>query len=139
MPLDPELFLGQARRLANDAENEADHRSAINRAYYACHLVARDALCDALFGVDARGGRRLSHWTVINSVNKAPSGHWDARRLRRLKRMREVADYVTDSLHPEVRRVFERSQVANWEGLAAAALAVAGEVVPRLRRLPPAG
>ena len=135
MPLDPELFLGQARRLANDAENEADYRSAINRAYYACHLTARDAL----FGVDAGGGRRPSHWAVINSVNKAPSGHWDARRLRRLKKMREVADYVTDSSHPEVRRVFERSQVANWEGLAAAALAVAGEVVPRLRRLPPAG
>ena len=56
-----------------------------------------------------------------------------------MKRMREVADYVTDSSHPEVRRVFERSQVVDWEGLAAAALAVAGEVVPRLRRLPPAG
>ena len=135
MPLDPELFLGQARRLANDAENEADYRSAISRAYYACHLVARDAL----FGVDAGGGRRPSHWAVINSVNKAPSGHWDARRLRRLKRMREVADYVTDSSHLEVRRVFERSQVADWEGLAAAALAVAGETIPRLRRLPPAG
>ena len=135
MPLDPELFLGQARRLANDAENEADYRSAINRAYYACHLTARDAL----FGVDAGGGRRPSHWAVINSVNKAPSGHWDARRLRRLKKMREVADYVTDSSHPEVRRVFERNQVADWEGLAAAALAVAGEIVPRLRRLPPAG
>ena len=135
MPLDPELFLGQARRLANDAENEADYRSAISRAYYACHLVARDAL----FGVDARGGKRPSHWAVINSVNKVPSRHRDARRLRRLKRMREVADYVTDSLHPEVRRVFERSQVADWEGLAAAALAVAGEAIPRLRRLPPAG
>ena len=135
MPLDPELFLGQARRLANDAENEADYRSAINRAYYACHLTARDAL----FGVDAGGGRRPSHWAVINSVYKTPSGHWDARRLRRLKRMREVADYVTDSLHPEVQRVFERNQVVDWEGLAAAALAVAGEVVPRLRRLPPAG
>ena len=135
MPLDPELFLGQARRLANDAENEADYRSAINRAYYACHLTARDAL----FGVDAGGGRRPSHWAVINFVYKTSNGHWDARRLRRLKRMREVADYVTDSLHPEVRRVFERNQVADWEGLAAAALAVAGEVVPRLRRLPPAG
>ncbi len=53
--------------------------------------------------------------------------------------MREVADYVTDSLHPEVLRAFEESQVEDWEGLAAAALAVAGEVVPRLRRLPPAG
>ena len=135
MPLDPELFLGQARRLANDAENEADYRSAVSRAYYACHLVARDAL----FGVDAGGGRRPSHWAVINSVNKVPGRHWDAYLLQALKRMREVADYVTDSLHPEVRRVFERSQVADWEGLAAAALAVAGEVVPRLRRLPPAG
>ena len=135
MPLDPELFLGQARRLANDAENEADYRSAVSRAYYACHLVARDAL----FGVDAGGGRRPSHWAVINSVNKVPGRHWDAYLLQALKRMREVADYVTDSLHPEVRRVFERSQVADWEGLAAAALAVAGEVVPRLRCLPPAG
>ena len=135
MPLDPELFLGQARRLASDAENEADYRSAISRAYYACHLTARDAL----FGVDAGGGGRPSHWAVINSVDKVPGRHRDARRLRRLKRMREVADYVTDSSHPEVRRVFERSQVADWEGLAAAALAVAGEVIPRLRRLPPAG
>ena len=40
MPLDPELFLGQARRLERGAENEADYRSAISRAYYACHLVA---------------------------------------------------------------------------------------------------
>ena len=135
MPLDPELFLGQARRLANDAENEADYRSAINRAYYACHLVARDAL----FGVDAGGGRRPSHWAVINSVNKVPGRHWDAYLLQTLKRMREVADYVTASSHPEVRRVFERNQVVDWEGLAAVALAVAGEIVPRLRRLPPAG
>ena len=135
MPLDPELFLGQARRLANDAENEADYRSAINRAYYACHITARDAL----FGVDAGGGRRPSHWAVINSVDKAPSGRWDARLLQALKMMREVADYVTDSSHPEVRRAFEESQVADWEGLAAAALAVAGEIIPRLRRLPPAG
>ena len=135
MPLDPELFLGQARRLANDAENEADYRSAISRAYYACHLVARDAL----FGVDAGGGRRPSHWAAINSVDKVPGRHRDARRLRRLKSMREVADYVTDSSHPEVRRVFERSQVADWEGLAVVALAVAGALIPRLRRLPPAG
>jgi len=135
MPLDPELFLGQAQRLARGAENEADYRSAINRAYYACHLVARDAL----FGVDAGGGRRPSHLAVINSVDKAPSGHWDARLLQALKVMREVADYVTDSSHPEVRRAFEESQVEDWEGLAAAALAVAGALIPRLRRLPPAG
>ena len=135
MPLDPELFLGQAERLARGAENEADYRSAINRAYYACHLTARDAL----FGVDAGGGRRPSHWAIIEIVAKIEGHDEDANGLRLLKTMREVADYVTDSSHPEVRRAFEESQVEDWEGLAAAALAVAGEIVPRLRRLPPAG
>ena len=133
MPLDPELFLGQAQRLARTAENEADYRSAISRAYYACHLVARDAL----FGVDAAGGRRPSHWAVINSVGKAEENGAD--RLRRLKRMREVADYVTDSLHPEVQAVFANSRVSGWASLATRALAVADALIPRLRALPPAG
>ena len=135
MPLDPELFLGQARRLARDAENEADYRSAISRAYYACHLVARDAL----FGVDARGGRRLSHRAIIGIVAKIEGHDDDADGLRLLKTMREAADYVTDSLHPEVQDVFADSRVSDWAGLAARALAVAGALVPRLRRLPPAG
>lgn len=134
MPLDPELFLDQARRLAGDAENEADYRSAISRAYYACHLVARDAL----FGVDARGGGRPWRWRVINSVDKVPGLRYDARLLRTLKRMREVADYVTDSLHPEVQDVFADRRVSDWAGLAARALAAAGALIPRLRRLQPA-
>ena len=135
MPLDPGLFLGQAERLARDAENEADYRSAISRAYYACHLVARDVL----FGVDAGGGRRPSHWAVINSVDKVPGRRRDARKLRGLKWMREVADYITDSLHPEVQERFGAARVSDWAGLAARALAVAGTLIPRLRRLPPAG
>ena len=135
MQLDPELFLVQAERLAQTAENEADHRSAISRAYYACHLVARDAL----FGVDAGGGRRPSHSAVINSVARAPGQRQDARMLRRLKRMREVADYVTDSSHPDVQGVFAENRVADWASLAARALAVAGALIPRLRALPPTG
>lgn len=134
MPLDPEMFLGQARRLERGAENEADYRSAISRAYYACHLVARDAL----FGVDAGGGRRPSHWQVINSLDKVPRRQ-DARLLQTLKRMREVADYITDALHPEVQERFGAARVSDWEGLAAAALTVADVLIPRLRRLPQAG
>ncbi len=135
MPLDPERFLVQARRLARTAENEADHRSAINRAYYACHLVARDAL----FGVDAGGGRRPSHTAVIKSIATHPGGAEDADGLRELKAMREVADYVTDSSHPDVQRVFADGRVSDWAGLAARALATAGALVPRLRALPPGG
>ncbi len=135
MPLDPELFLVQAQRLAGTAENEADHRSAINRAYYACHLTARDAL----FGVDAGGGRRPSHWAVINSADRVPGLHQDARWLRELKSMREAADYVTDSSHPDVQRVFAENRVADWESLADWALAIAVALIPRLRTLPPTG
>ena len=135
MPLDPGLFLGQAERLARDAENEADYRSAVSRAYYACHLTARDAL----FGVDAGGGRRPSHWAVINSVDKVPGRRRDARKLRGLKWMREVADYITDSLHPEVQERFGAARVSDWAGLAARTLGVAGALIPRLRRLPPVG
>ena len=133
MPLDPELFLVQAQRLARTAENEADYRSAISRAYYACHLVARDAL----FGVDTAGGRRPSHQAVISSVGKAEENGAD--RLRRLKRMRETADYVTDSSHHEVQAVFVDSRVSDWASLAARALAVEGALIPRLRTLPPTG
>ena len=133
MPLDPELFLGQARRLAWTSENEADYRSAVSRAYYACHLVARDAL----FGVDAGGGRRPSHWAVINSVAKTEEN--DADRLRRLKRMREAADYVTDSSHPDVQSVFASGLASDWASLAARALAIAGALIPRLRTLQPTG
>ena len=135
MPLNPELFLVQAQRLARTAESEADFRSAVNRAYYACHLVARDAL----FGVDARGGRRPSHWAVINSVDKHPGQSQAARMLRELKAMREAADYVTDTLHPDVQRVFVEGRVSDWANLAARALAVADALIPRLRALPPTG
>ncbi len=131
MPLDPDLFLVQARRLARTAENEADYRSAISRAYYACHLTARDAL----FGVDAGGGGRPSHWAVINSVARAEENAAD--RLRRLKRVREVADYVTDSSHPEVQGVFANGRASDWASLAGRALAVAHRLIPRLRALQP--
>ena len=135
MPLDPELFLIQAQRLARAAENEADYRSAINRAYYACHLVARDAL----FGVDAGGGRRPSHWAVIQAVSKRPDGENSAYGLWTLKAMREAADYVTDSLHPDIQRVFAESRVSDWASLADWALSIADALIPRLRTLQPAG
>ena len=135
MPLDPERFLVQAQRLASTAENEEDHRCAINRAYYACHLAARDAL----FGVDAGGGKRPSHWAVIKAVAGHRGGEEDADDLRRLKRMREVADYVTDSSHPEVQGVFDKNSASDWASLADWALSVADAVIPRLRALRPAG
>ena len=53
--------------------------------------------------------------------------------------MREAADYVTDSSHPEVQRVFAENSVSDWAGLAARAPSVADAIIPRLRTLPPTG
>ena len=71
MALDPADFLAQAPLLM-EAGGEADYRSAINRAYYACHLMARDRL----FGLDAArwgGPRRPSHRAVVRALWRLPS------------------------------------------------------------------
>ena len=51
----------------------------------------------------------------------------------------EAADYVTDSLHPDVRRVFAENHVPDWASLADWALSIADALIPRLRTLPLAG
>ena len=39
--MDGRFFLGTAHFLSNDGNDEAAHRSAMSRAYYACFLVTR--------------------------------------------------------------------------------------------------
>ena len=71
MTLDPADFLAQAPLLM-EAGGEAGYRSAVNRAYYACHLMARDRL----FGLDAAqwGDRgRPSHRAVVRALRGRPS------------------------------------------------------------------
>ena len=67
------------------------------------------------------------------------SGEEDAEELRKLKAMREAADYVTDSSHPDVQRVFAENSVSDWASLADWALSIADAIIPRLRTLPPTG
>ena len=67
------------------------------------------------------------------------SGEEDAEELRKLKAMRETADYVTDSSHPEVQDVFAENSISDWAGLATRSLSVAGALIPRLRTMAPVG
>ena len=109
----------------------------MSRAYYACHLVARDRL----LGVDAGGrerSRRPSHRSVIAVAVASPESGVDAEQFNRLKLMRENADYVRDPDHPETRRLFAASNVRDWADLANEALSIARALLPRLRTLPPA-
>ena len=136
---DPDRFFAQAERLAQFGEGEEDHRSAISRAYYACHLTARDRM----FGVDGANwgtqGRRPSHYAVIAAAAKFPLIGIDSDRFERLKLMREKADYLRDPAHPEVASLFARYSIGSWSELAGEALVIARDLLPRLRRLLPAG
>ena len=135
MALDPADFLAQAPLLM-DADGEAGYRSAINRAYYACHLAARDRL----FGLDAAqwGDRgRPSHRAVISALQRFPSMRDPAKQLNRLRKTREIADYVRDDAHPEVRALFRLYGVASWRELAQISLQRAHDVFAALRSLPP--
>ena len=59
-------------------------------------------------------------------------------RFDRLKLMRENADYVRDSDHPQTRELFAAHGAHDWAGLANEALNIARVLLPRLRRLLPA-
>ena len=137
MALDPRGLLALAELLAAIGTEEA-YRSAINRAYYACHLLARDLL----FGLDAvllgAGSRRPSHLAVIDALRGRVSPVDIANDLRDLKRAREVADYVRDDEHPEVQRLFARHSVSGWEGLAGVALPLARATFAALEEALPA-
>ena len=127
MALDPAEFLAQAD-VAVATGTEAGYRSAVGRAYYACHLLARDRL----FGLDAAqwraSPRRPSHHAVINALRERVSTEDIARDLEDLKKMREVADYVRGDEHPELLAMFALQRVSGWEHMA-------GRALPRARAM----
>jgi len=134
MALDPADFLAQAPLLM-ETGGEAGYRSAINRAYYACHLAARDRL----FGLDAArwgGPVRPSHRAVVRALWRLPSMVEAADQLERLRRTREVADYVRDPLHPEAQDLFMKQGVSGWRELAQISLQRARDVFAALQSLP---
>ena len=133
MALDPAGFLAQAPLLM-EAGGEAGYRSAINRAYYACHLAARDCL----FEIDAAqwgGPGRPSHRAVVRSLRRLPSMGDASEQLERLRKAREIADYVRDTLHLEAQALFRLHGASDWRGLAQVSLLRAREAFAALQSL----
>ena len=135
MALDPADFLAQAPLLM-EVGGEAGYRSAVNRAYYACHLMARDRL----FGLDAAQwedtGRRPSHRAIVRALLRFPSMGDAAEQLDRLRQTREIADYVRDPLHPEVQTQFSLNGASDWREMTELSLLRARDVFAALRSLP---
>ena len=143
MPLfDPMGWLALGERLAKGS-TEAELRTAISRAYYACHIMARDRM----FGSDATGLRRkdremlardkrVSEHVVVSKAIATNSGMRSgaAKRLSdqlgELRSMREQADYHCNSDRDEIKELFRRSRVGGWPGMANTAVARAQSLVP---------
>lgn len=128
--------------------SEAELRTAINRVYYACLLLARDRL----FGDDkvglkrkdieklTRDKRNTEHAAVPSAilqntgVGKGPAKRL-ADQLNELRAMREQADYFRDSNRAEIQELFRRYNVGGWPGLARNAATKAKSLVSEIGAL----
>ena len=132
---DAEEFFTYGEAIVRGGGGEAASRTGVGRLYYSCHVEARDCM----FGVDAANwkgpGRRPSHRAVIIAAARTlPLESIDS--FRRLKEMREMADYVRDPAHPEMQALFAVNNAHDWADLADEALTIARDLLPLLRQLP---
>ncbi len=145
---DPYEFFRLGQRLLQTWNDEETHRTAIGRAYYACHLIARDAM----FGQDKKyltgtlkkrilGHRGGDHDTIVKAIAvhpRVPLGSLKtlSDQLGELKDARVQADYYCDPAHPGTLKLFTKYQVKDWNQLAHATLAIASHVLPNLKGIP---
>lgn len=146
---DPREFFRQGQRLAANAVNEADYRSAISRGYYSCFLVARDQL----FGIDGVGltagirrqitgsQRGGTHDAVIKGLaNNRLLRPQRAKRLSdqlgQLRNTRVQADYYRNPAHQRTVSIFTTYRVNNWADLAHATMTLASNLLPDLQSVP---
>jgi hypothetical protein len=147
---DPREFLLLSAQLCSGPSNEAASRTAVGRAYYACHLIARDQLYgpDGRLLTNARRKRFENRWSVEGGshefivagvAHSVPSSLGRAKRLSdrlaQLKDMRVQADYKCDPQDTNTQAIFARYGVTDWQSLATQALQLANSLFPELRRL----
>ncbi len=149
MPLfDPMECLTLGERLA-EGSTEAELRTAINRAYYACHLMARDRM----FGDDHAaltrtvrkslgGDKHASEHEIVSNAIKQNTGMRAgfAKRLSdelgELRSMRHQADYYRNSDREQIKgQLFQHYRVSGWSGLARTAMVKARSLVPDIGSL----
>ena len=116
-PLDPLSLLTLARKLGSERD-EASLRTAVNRAYYALFLVAREKT----YVVQTE----RAHSEVVTRIRNRSGGAQIAFWLRELFMLRNVADYELLPEDPTQR---------DWVANSRRALLLADRLLPRLQAL----
>jgi len=89
---DAEEFLELSKRLVCHEPNEAGYRTAINRAYYACHLIGCESTAKKGWFTPQYNGRdHAGLWRTLKGKNT-----WGYK-LQVLYELREHADYHIDT------------------------------------------
>jgi len=97
LSFDPKEYFTLGCSVAESAANEAAYRTAINRAYYACHLIGRESTLQKGWFVPTYSA--LDHKKLCR-VLKDKAGYGSGVKLLSLYVNREHADYHTGS-HPD--------------------------------------
>jgi len=116
LPFDPVRYLSLAQELALSTENEAKLRTAVGRAYYALHLLAREKL-----GIKPSS---KEHRIERNHLDKEDPGA--ALKMNALEGWRVVADYQLLPSDPTRH---------NWQENWAEVRDLVDDIRPRLERL----
>ncbi|MCR4316616.1 MAG: HEPN domain-containing protein [Planctomycetes bacterium] len=98
--MDPDIFIETAKLLLRSGTNEADFRSVISRAYYACFLYLREIAFSSCRtkAMNAAGiykSSDIGHKSLAAFFSNAPENSLSqlARDLKDLQKTRNLADY----------------------------------------------
>ena len=128
-------FLQLGLRLVSCEPNEAGYRTAINRAYYACHLIGRESTArKGWFNPGYTGGDHRGLWKAL----KQHTPWWN--KLQVLYELREHADYHIDpQQHPSCPYCNSGTDTTALvdENTWAIARDIANDIFPRLQSIMP--
>lgn len=134
-----EEFLRLGLKLVSNEPNEAGYRTAINRVYYACHLVGRESAHEKGWFTPKYGAP--DHSGLYRSLMQRT--RWGAK-LRRLYELREHADYHVSPKQQALGSCPDCGRASDIEPLASdktweEAKSIAQDIFPRLVGLRPEG
>ncbi len=126
-----------AKRLVAVDQSEAAYRTSINRAYYACHVVGIDSTSKKGWYQPAFGAGDHSG---LSRALRAHNQDWHSK-LTELYRLREHADYHTESSNPGAECDYCRDSAKNSNSsslnLWTRTQTITDDILPRLKSIAP--
>ena len=131
---EPKEYLDFSSKIIQQDKSQSALRTAINRFYYACFLIGIEALeKKGWYNRSFSGEDHRRVWEILRR-HRNPSGAGDE--LQKLYRLREHADYHTDSaIANNSQCIYCREDILVTEEMRGKAEDLANRLFPRLKSL----